>query len=47
MAATLADCIYVQAVADALAGTVYGAGAIPAAWLSALRGREVIEACLF
>ena len=35
------------AVAGALAGIVYGAEAIPARWLSALRGRDVIEACLF
>ena len=35
------------AVAGALAGIVYGADAIPARWLAALRGRDVIEACLF
>ena len=35
------------AVAGALAGIVYGANAIPARWLAALRGRDVIEACLF
>ncbi len=35
------------AVAGALAGIVYEAEAIPARWLSALRGRDVIEACLF
>ena len=35
------------AVAGALAGIVYGADAIPARWLGALRGRDVIEACLF
>lgn len=55
---TYADCVLTAvnlgddtdttaAVAGALAGIVYGADAIPAAWLSALRGREVIEACLF
>lgn len=35
------------AVAGALAGIVYGVDAIPARWLGALRGRDVIEACLF
>lgn len=35
------------AVAGGLAGIVYGAGAIPAEWLAALRGRDLIEACLF
>ncbi len=35
------------AVAGALAGIVYGAASIPDEWLSALRGREVIEGCLF
>lgn len=34
-------------VAGALAGEVYGINGIPAAWLSAMRGREVLEACLF
>lgn len=34
-------------VAGALAGIVYGAGAIPAEWVSALRGRDIIERCLF
>ena len=35
------------AVAGALAGIVYGMEGIPEGWLSALRGRDVIEACLF
>ncbi len=35
------------AVAGALAGIVYGMDAIPAGWLETLRGKEVIEACLF
>lgn len=35
------------AVAGALAGIVYGMDAIPAEWLEALRGKDVIEACLF
>ncbi|MDN0064178.1 ADP-ribosylglycohydrolase family protein [Collinsella ihumii] len=35
------------AVAGALAGIVYGMEGIPDEWLSALRGAEVIEACLF
>lgn len=35
------------AVAGVLAGIVYGADAIPAAWMEALRGRDIIEACLF
>lgn len=35
------------AVAGALAGIVYGMEGIPGEWLSALRGSEVIEACLF
>ncbi len=35
------------AVAGALAGIVYGADAIPGEWLAALRGKDVIEACLF
>ena len=34
-------------VAGALAGTVYGYEAIPAAWLDALRGKDIIDACLF
>ena len=35
------------AVAGALAGIAYGADAIPAAWMGALRGRDIIERCLF
>jgi len=34
-------------VAGALAGAVYGYRAIPAGWLEALRGKDVIERCLF
>ena len=35
------------AVAGALAGIVYGEDEIPAEWLSLLRGKDVIEECLF
>lgn len=35
------------AVAGGLAGIVYGYDAIPSEWLDALRGRDVIESCLF
>ena len=35
------------AVAGALAGTPYGIDAIPREWIDALRGRELIERCLF
>lgn len=35
------------AVAGALAGIVYGEDEIPAEWLSLLRGKDVIEGCLF
>lgn len=35
------------AVAGGLAGIVYGMDAIPAEWLATLRGKDVIEACLF
>lgn len=35
------------AVAGGLAGIVYGLAGIPAAWRAALRGKEVIESCLF
>ncbi len=35
------------AVAGALAGIVYGADAIPPAWMETLRGKDIIEACLF
>ena len=34
-------------VAGALAGALYGFDAIPAAWLDVLRGKDVIESCLF
>lgn len=35
------------AVAGALAGIVYGVDAIPPAWMEALRGKDIIESCLF
>lgn len=34
-------------VAGALAGTMYGYEAIPIEWINALRGKDVIEECLF
>ena len=34
-------------VAGALAGAVYGYDAIPPEWLSTLRGKDIIERCLF
>ena len=34
-------------VAGALAGIVYGYDAIPAEWLKKLRGKDIIESCLF
>lgn len=34
-------------VAGGLAGILYGMDAIPAEWFGALRGKDVIEACLF
>jgi ADP-ribosylglycohydrolase len=34
-------------VAGALAGAYYGYSAIPSEWLDALRGKDVIEKCLF
>ena len=34
-------------VAGALAGAMYGYESIPAEWIDALRGRELIEQCLF
>ena len=34
-------------VAGALAGAVYGYRSIPQEWLDALRGKDVIEQCLF
>ncbi|RSX51672.1 ADP-ribosylglycohydrolase family protein [Bifidobacterium samirii] len=55
---TYADCILravnlgsdtdtTAAVAGALAGIVYTVDGIPADWLAALRGKPVIESCLF
>lgn len=35
------------AVAGALAGTAYGIDAIPQEWIDTLRGKELIESCLF
>lgn len=35
------------AVAGALAGTAYGIDAIPREWIDSLRGKELIERCLF
>lgn len=35
------------AVTGGLAGIVYGKEAIPSKWVSALRGRGILEACLF
>ena len=35
------------AVAGALAGTAYGIDAIPREWIDTLRGKELIEGCLF
>ena len=35
------------AVAGALAGIVYGIEGIPAEWLDKLRGKDLIESCLF
>ncbi len=35
------------AVAGALAGTAYGIEAIPREWIDTLRGKELIESCLF
>ena len=35
------------AVAGAFAGIVYGARGIPAEWLATLRGKDIIERCLF
>lgn len=35
------------AVAGALTGIVYGVEGIPDEWLNRLRGKDVIEACLF
>lgn len=35
------------AVVGALAGTAYGIDAIPREWIDTLRGKELIESCLF
>lgn len=35
------------AVAGGLAGIVYGMDAIPDGWLQSLRGKDMIERCLF
>ncbi|MGN0060441.1 MAG: ADP-ribosylglycohydrolase family protein, partial [Coriobacteriales bacterium] len=35
------------AVAGGLAGIAYGMDAIPAKWMDALLGKDVIEGCLF
>ena len=35
------------AVAGALAGIVYGVEGIPTEWLNSLRGKDIIERCLF
>lgn len=37
----------VGAVAGGLAGIIYGLEGIPGEWLEALRGKEIIETCLF
>ena len=37
----------VAAIAGGLAGIKYGFEAIPEDWIDALRGKEIIEACLF
>lgn len=41
------DADTVGAVTGGLAGIVYGYGSIPRTWLGALRGRGILEACLF
>lgn len=35
------------AAAGALAGTAYGIDAIPREWIDTLRGKDLIESCLF
>lgn len=35
------------AVAGALAGTAYDLKAIPQEWVNTLRGKELVEQCLF
>lgn len=42
-----ADTDTTAAVAGALAGIVYGLEGIPAEWIEVLRGKDVIEGCLF
>ena len=42
-----ADTDTTAAVAGALAGIAYGADSIPRVWIGALRGKDVIDACLF
>lgn len=37
----------VAAVAGGLAGIIYGFNELPAEWLNSLRGKDIIEACLF
>ncbi len=39
--------IYGLAVADAVGGIMYGLDGIPSDWLQVLRGKDIIEACLF
>ena len=34
-------------VAGALSGAAYGYGAIPAEWIETLRGKDIIDSCLF
>lgn len=42
-----ADTDTTAAVAGGLAGIVYGIDSIPAEWIAKLRGKDVIDACLF
>lgn len=37
----------IGAIAGGLAGILYGIEGIPAQWLDQLRGKELIESCLF
>lgn len=37
----------VAAVAGGLAGIIYGFNELPAEWLNSLRGKDIIESCLF
>lgn len=41
------DADTIGAVTGGLAGIVYGKDAIPSKWIGALRGRGILEACLF